>query len=249
VGAVALLDSGRPLRYGVPQSITTGLYIGLEEGIVWTLWNNAQGSDMRISDGKVLATMVWGLSTVGAIGGGLLGSALSATPGRASWVHSSAIWTGAIAGLLVGAATGDQPFNTIDFSQPDLRGRNAYFAAGIGLNAGALGGMLTAGSVSPSVSRVRFLDLGALAGGVVLGGLYVAAADQSSNLQAGLGMTALGIAGGLSIAWILTNGMDKDDPEAGRTPSPTAAGRPMFSWHPTILPAPSGMQVGIVGGM
>jgi hypothetical protein len=43
-GTVALLDIGHPLRYGVPQSAVSGLYFGLEEGLLLALWNQAANS-------------------------------------------------------------------------------------------------------------------------------------------------------------------------------------------------------------
>ena len=239
-GAVALLDSGKPLRYGIPQAIVSGLYIGLEQGIVWTLWNQGQSANNQITDDKVISTLIWGFSTAGAVGGGLLGSALGVTPGRASWVGSTALWTGTIVGLLSAAATGDSCIGCANDRQV-----NGFFAAGVGLNVGTAVGLLTASDVSPSIARVRFLDIGGIAGGLAVGGLYAAAADTNSNTQAGLAATALGMAGGLAIAWVVTNGMPRDVPATPAAPEPRG-----FTWHPTLIPMQgAGAGFGIVGGM
>ncbi|HZU82489.1 MAG TPA: hypothetical protein VE987_06220, partial [Polyangiaceae bacterium] len=172
-GTVALLDSGRPLRYGVPQSIVSGLYIGLYEGIALAAWNASDPNDSARWSGATTASVVWGFSTAGAVAGGVIGSAVGTTPGRAAFVGSSALWGGVLSGLTAGAlASGDNG------------GHTAFLAAGIGLNAGAIGGVLAAGPVSPSIARVRFLDLGAIAGGLAFGGLYAAAADKNNSGQA-----------------------------------------------------------------
>ena len=41
-GLVYFLDHPEPLRYGVAQSITSGMWVGFEEGLAWTLWNQAR---------------------------------------------------------------------------------------------------------------------------------------------------------------------------------------------------------------
>jgi len=42
-----------------PASAVTGMYIGLEEGITWTLWNQARVSLLRRWQGKTVATLIW----------------------------------------------------------------------------------------------------------------------------------------------------------------------------------------------
>jgi hypothetical protein len=231
-GTVALLDVGHPLRYGVPQSIVSGMYIGFEEGFVLGLWNQNQSAYNSRWQGSTVADVVWGLSTAGAVGGGLLGTSLGATPGRASFVGSAALWTGVVTGFVVAAATGDDT----------SRGPNGWLAAGLGLNAGAVAGLLTAGPVSPSIARVRFLDIGGIAGGLLFGGLYLAAADKNPQLQPACGFTAFGIAGGLGVAWLATRGMPADRLE--EKPAPQQAS---LALQPTLAPVPGGATLGVAG--
>lgn len=231
-GLVAILDSGRPLRYGVPQSIVSGLYIGLEEGIVLTLWNTLERHSVDRWQAPTQASVIWGLSTAGAVAGGILGSAVGTTPGRASFVGSAALWSGTLAGLAAGA-----------FQSDSSNGQGAFLAAGIGLNVGAIGGILAAGPVSPSIARVRYLDLGGIAGGLVAGGLYASAASKSFNGQAFAGSTALGVAAGLGVAWVATSGMHEDRLEE-HVDKPKA---PQASWTPSVAPTKDGVMFGVQG--
>jgi hypothetical protein len=232
VGAVALVDVNHPLPYGVPQSIISGMYLGFEEGLVLSLWNESLSDQSAHWKGTAVADVIWGLSSAGAIGGGLLGANLGATPGRASLVSSAALWSSVITGFAAGAFTGDD----------SSRGTNALLAAGLGLNAGAVAGLLAAGPVSPSIARVRFLDIGAVAGGLLSGGLYLAAANHNVQAQPALGVTALGIAGGLGVAWAATSGMPADRLEEKKSdPSVTA------TLQPTLTPVPGGATLGMAG--
>jgi len=200
VGAVALVDVNHPLRYGVPQSIVSGMYIGLEEGITWTLWNQARSYRADQWEGKTVVDVIWVMSTAGALAGGVVGSVRGTTPGRASFVGSAALWTGLVGGLLVGAVS----------PKDDTQDDRALLAAAIGLNVGAIAGAVAAGPVSPSIARVRFLDLGGIGGGLVFGGLYLAAADRNPKTEGIMGATAVGAAVGLGAAWFATQGMPQD---------------------------------------
>lgn len=236
LATVALLDA-RPhrIRYGVAQSIVSGLYIGLEEGIVWSMWQTERaGSHWK--DGTT-ATVVWGFSTVGLVTGGIVGALVPVTPGRASFVGSAALWSAALAGFGSGAINPD--FST--------RKNSAWLAAGIGLNAGIVAGLLTAGPVSPSTARVRYLDLGAFGGGVAMTALYFGVASSHFEGRVASGAAALGIAGGLVGAWFATSSMAPDPPR--NEASPTASGAPPFvaSFHPTFIPSPDGALVGVQG--
>ncbi|MBX3205884.1 MAG: hypothetical protein KF764_12495 [Labilithrix sp.] len=241
VGTVLALDSGRGLRYGVPQSIVSGMWIGLEQAIIWTLWHNSREGRPDLET-KTHSTILWGLSSVGAVAGGVLGETLGTTPGRAAWVGSTAFWTGALAGF----ATGGVVENA---TTPALA------VAGIGLSAGTGIGLLSAESVSPSIGRVRLIDLSGVLGGVAAAALYAAAANRESTAQATSGVTALGIAGGLAIGWVATAGMPKD---ALRTREPKDEDEPKASAQreddtlasrvrPLLLPQASGAMIGAGG--
>ena len=201
-GGVAALDArGEKLRYGVPQSIASGMRIGLMEGVTWTLWNQAR---VRVDDEwtmKTSATVVWGVTTAGMIAGGVVGHEVGTTPGRAQWVESAAMWSGIVFGLAAG---------TIDAEHPDDL---ALLTGAVALNVGAVGGMLTAGDVSPRAARVRFIDLGGLSGALVAGGLYIAIAGEDGSARPALGITAAGTAAGLATAWLFTAQMPRDETE------------------------------------
>lgn len=232
VGAVALLDSGRGLGYGVPQSIVSGMYLGLGQGIVWTIWNQARVNYYDEWEPTTIADLIWASATVGAVAGGALSTAFGATPGRASYVSSAALWSSVLFGLLGAAAGRDDRY---------LDDR-ALLASAIGLNAGAVTGVLTAGAVSPSIARVRFLDLGALAGGAIAGGLYLSASDRNVEPQGAMIITSFGIAGGLGTAWWLTRDMKQD-----RGPRERQSGAEPWV-QLAVAPTPGGGRVTAVGG-
>jgi hypothetical protein len=235
VGAIAFADLRKPLGYGVPQSIVSGLYIGLEEGLVWALWNQARVDYSREWAASTFANVVWGFSTAGAIAGAVVGSVGGTTPGRASWVGSTALWSGLVVGLGAAAISPDN----------EMQDERALLAGAIGLNAGAVLGALAAGPVSPSIARVRFLDLGGIGGGLLLGGLYVAIAERDPEPRAGAAVLSLGIAGGLAVAWFATQGLSRDDTVRGSVPRTGRSALP--NWRATLLPVRGGMALGASG--
>jgi hypothetical protein len=200
VGLVAGADSSSKFRYGVPQSIVTGMYVGLYEGISWSLWNQARTTRRDEWEAKTVATVIWGSAAIGALTGGVVGTLRGTTPGRASYVGSAALWSSVVGGLVGAAASKD------DYAADD----NALLASAIALNVGALGGALTASMVSPSIARVRFIDLGGIAGGLLFGGIYLAAADRDPEVRGFSAITALGITTGLGVAFAATHGMTPD---------------------------------------
>lgn len=229
VGTVIALDSGRGFRYGVAQSIVSGLYIGLESGVAWTVWHNNRKGESDL-EAKEQGTIIWGLSMAGAITGGVLGHALGTTPGRSSWVGSTALWSGLIFAFTTGALVKE------DDPPPEV-----FAAAGVGLGLGTVTGLATAGAVSPSIARVRFLDLGGLAGGLLSAGLYVAVANDEANGRAASGITALGAAGGLAATWAITASMPDDRLRTEEPPETVAKMRPM------LMPMNGGGMMGVGG--
>lgn len=230
-GVVAAIDRTKPFRYGVPQSIVTGMLLGFEEGMLWTYWNQARVRWDEEWEPKTMTSVIWGFTAAGALTGGIVGTAGGTTPGRASFVGSTSLWSAAVTGLLTTAAT-----DLDDDSADDT----ILLASIVGLNAGAVGGMLGAGPVSPTIARVRYLDLGGLSGGILFGGLYVAAQGDSTDGRSAVAITATGMAAGLGTAWLLTSGMPKDRREEKTTAAPV-------SWAPTILPLRSGAGLGVQG--
>jgi hypothetical protein len=228
VGAVAALDHFELFRYGVPQSAVSGLLIGLEEGIAWTLWNQSRVTFDDEWDGNTVAAIWWAGATAGALAGGSLGWVYGTTPGRSALMGSGALWTGLVLGLTGAVATG----------QEDHRDDNGWLAAAVGVNVGALGGAYLAAQFHPSIARVRFIDLGALAGGLTVGGVAWAVGGRDAEPRPILTAAALGVAGGVAAAWWLTRGMQ---PDPGRAPRGVALA-------PLLAPTRGGALVGVAGG-
>jgi hypothetical protein len=226
-GIVAVLDHSVHLGYGVAQSIVSGMYVGFEEGLAWILWHEASVQHASEFGAKTAMTLIWGLGTAGAVVGGMVGSAYGTTPGRASLMGSAAMWSGLVAGTFMGGVT---------YSDD-----TALLSAAIALNAGAVLGALVGAEVSPSIARVRFIDLGGLSGGLLLGGLYWAVQDRSASGKGLLTATSLGMTAGLTAAWLLTRDMETDQPRKHREPS--LAERLV----PTLVPASTG--TGLVLGV
>jgi hypothetical protein len=231
-GAVAWLDNQVQLGYGVANSIVTGMTVGFEEAYVWMLWREARNSSGSLDD-KTVLTLSWALGTAGAVAGGLVGNAVGTTPGKASLIGSGALWSALVAGTLAGAVLPDAG-----------NGAHPLLAAGIAMNAGALGAAWWGTVANPSVARVRFLDLGALSGGLLFGGLYLSVADRGSDVRPFLGSLGVGMASGLALAWYLTRDMGPDLPRKVRA-SKAVGLRTM----PTLLPAErgTGALIGLAG--
>ncbi len=224
-GLVGLLDSGKGLKYGAGQAIVSGMWLGLEEGVVLAAYQGSQASNWSAGG---TATFIWATSTAGAVAGGVAGATLPMTPGRASYVGSAGLWTGALGGLFLGAVTQDD-------GAP-------WAGAAIGVAAGAVAGIVSAGPVSPSVAHVRFIDLGGIVGVLAAGGLYLAASGDNVDPHALSGAAALGAAGGLVTAFLLTRSMPKDDEPAEHLSLTT-------SWSPSIAPVPGGAAFTLRGSL
>lgn len=227
--AVYVADRGKGMPYGVPHAISSGMWIGFEQALAWSFWHEERRGGSRWTDGEQ-AMFMWGLTAAGALGGGILGATTNVTPGRAAWVGSGALWGGLVAGA-VGFSTGSNG-----------RDRESAFAlaAALGNVGGVVLGLATAGVVSPSVSRVRFMDLGGLAGGLVAGGLYFAASGRSVE-ETGLGVTlAAGMVAGLGVAAALSASIPRDDPKE-------QAKDKGVSWSPTLAPTKGGATLGLSG--
>jgi len=192
--AIALLDGQDALKYGAPQSMTSGMYLGFTQGVLWAAYA-ATGSELS---GATVTGSIWGAATAGIAAGAILGTREGVTPGRASWVGSAGLWTGAISFLGVGAFTQESD------------GAPALLGAAVGHAAGTIAGLVTAQTVAPSIARVRFLDLGGIAGALVGGGLYLVAAGDDIEGAPFMGLSAAGIATGLVTSALLTRNMDKD---------------------------------------
>jgi hypothetical protein len=101
VGALALTDALRPLPYGMPHAISSGLEVGLVEGVWIALAQraHAQHANERVWHAETTSTLLWSTSTVGGIAGGLVGAfrfRVRSRSGRvrfSRWVRQASIQT------------------------------------------------------------------------------------------------------------------------------------------------------------
>jgi hypothetical protein len=232
VGGVAVVDGYRPFRRGVPHSIAAGLFLGAGEGAWVVGYQHAAAS--RRDDGshwqsEQVAGALWAGATLGGITGGIIGALREPTPGRVSFTTSAGVWAGMIGGFSAAAL---QPSD-------ERRGETGFAVGGLTYNLGILGGVIFAPLVAPSVARVRFADLGAIGGGLLVAGGYAILAESTATPRGGLGFAALGAAAGLGVTWWLTEGMPSDPPSKPAT----------ASVRPLAVPTEGGLILGLHGAL
>ena len=234
---LAIIDGNKPLPYATPHAIAEGMYIGLGESMLLVGYEHARAdrlygaqADSHRWQPEDVATVLWTGATLGGIAGGTLSAGLPTTPGRVSYTGSFALWGGLLTGFTVGAIIPETPHRT----------EHSLLGAGIGYNAGILGGMMTASTVSPSVTRMRLVDLSGVAGAFATGGTYLALA-RGGDPRAAMSITAAGAATGLGVGWFATQGMTSD--------RPTTARAPHLDIQPTISPVAGGGVIGVTGVM
>lgn len=226
VGTLALLDNlGARFRYGVPHSISAGVYLGLTAGTYVETLAGTVGGPMRV-----------GFMTAGAVAGGILADRIGTTPGRASLVLSGGLWGSLLASLVaMGAALRNDAVNPT----------HVISATGLaGGTLGAIGGALAASRMSPPVSRMRYIDLTGLAGALVVGGIHAAALaahgkDDADYRPVGYTTVAGGVAG-LALGFFLTRDTPRDEPRRRHV----ASTGPVM---PTFAPTPGGGTLGFAG--
>jgi hypothetical protein len=236
--AVATVDGITKLKRGLPHALSAGLYLGLGEGIWVTGFQHSRAARMRTIDPssderwvpETVATVLWGSATLGATLGGALGSAVEVTPGRVSFAASTALWTGTLGGLAAGALLPDDEHHD----------ERSYLTAGVAYNAGLVTGTLLAGDASPSVARVRLVDLLGVGSALATSGIYLSLVDPI-DARVAEGLAALGGAAGVAAGWYATRGMAKDMP----LPAKRAGWR--FEVQPSITPVRGGATLGVAG--
>ncbi|MCA9587401.1 MAG: hypothetical protein KC657_18870 [Myxococcales bacterium] len=235
--AVATFDLVKKFPRGVPHALSAGMYLGLGQGIWVNGYASARARRVERTDPdtnlrwqpETVSSVLWAGATLGGVVGGALGSTLVTTPGRVSFVASTTLWSGVVTGLTATALSPRSP-----------AGREASFlAGGVGYNAGIAGGLLFAGAVSPSVARVRLVDLSGVAGGLATTGFYLAfTRDVDPRLASGL--AALGASAGLAAGWLLTSGMPDERPWNERKPQG-------LQLQPHVAPVVGGATLGVGG--
>ena len=199
---VYLLDDRSTLRYGTPTAILSGLTVGLTQGALWTTYYQAQARAADEFSGRTMATLVWLPTTLGAVAGCVLGETFGTTPGRAELVAAGSTLAATFTGLLTAALLPD------DIQRPD---DYVALSAALASNAGAVGGWFLGRAWSPSIARVRYLQLGALGGGAGSALLFLTFAGKDSEPRAAAAVTAIGLGGGVALATVLTSGMAPDN--------------------------------------
>ncbi len=237
---LALVDGYSPLPHGMPHGIAVGMYVGLGESVLITSYQRARARrvyenapDSNRWSVEEVSTVLWAGATLGGVAGGAISASLPTTPGRVSYVGSLSLWGGLLGGFASGAL----------LPETSSRTEHAMLGAGIGYNLGLVGGLVTASKVLPSVTRVRLVDLSALAGGLAVGGSYLALAGEPDG-RAAMALTGAGSAVGLAIGWFATRGMPKD-----LTASSGSQNAAQISVQPTITPVNGGGMVGLAGTM
>jgi hypothetical protein len=239
LAAVALADSYRPLRHGIPHAIAAGLYLGLGEAVWLTGYQNAYAArhgGQRWSAERV-SSALWVATSLGAVAGGLVGAWRRPTPGRVSFTASTAIWGGILSAFATSALV----------SSRDERSQYAFVVGSMGYNAGLVSGLLFGPTIAPSVTRVRLTDLGGLFGGLAFVGAYALLADERDS-RVMLGGTAIGTALGLGITWWATTDMAADRSHDALSPiigQRTSTG--VAALQPVLAPVPGGVLAGISG--
>ncbi|CAN5404376.1 hypothetical protein BH09MYX1_BH09MYX1_64790 [soil metagenome] len=240
--SVALLDNAKVFKYGMPQAIFTGFTVGFGAGVGMALWagNRAETS---FSTYRKFTAFSWGFSTAGVAAGAILGATIPTTPGRSAWVGTTAITAGFLFGGLAGAAT---PVNT---TSNDAVARNFGITSAIAGLGGVGIGLATAPLLSPSISRVRYIDLGWLSGGVLGLGFCAAYGNSGRGCSEPAYFGALSAGAGLGfLAGLFATIAMK--PES----LPTADEQKKTSWLDTMVPtvAPTeggGFSVGVAGAL
>lgn len=235
--AVATIDGYKKLPRGLPHAMSAGLYLGLGQGIWIVGYQHARSARIEDVDNdsqvrwapESTASVLWASASLGAVIGGVAGGYLPTTPGRVSFTASTTMWAGALTGLGAGALLPDDEY----------RRERAFLAGGIGYNAGLASGLVFAHVVSPSVARVRLVDLLGIAGGLATAGFYLSVAGDPDT-KTTEGLAVIGAGSGLALGWILTAGMPKELPAAAKTP-------PGLDVRPSLQPVRGGATLGIGG--
>jgi hypothetical protein len=233
---IAVSDSKYTFRYGVPQSITSGMYIGIEQGFFWSIWDASRTNTPTPTYLHTAGTL-WGLTTAGAVLGGTIGGIGKVTPGQASWTGSLSFWPAEIFGSIALASTG------ADGTRANLvKGeRNMGIVGGVTGLIGVVTGAATSVWLQPSVARSRYIDLLSFAGGLLGGSVCITM--HNCNEAGVFGGIALGSGIGFIGTLIATQLVgDLNDPIARHFPG-------LKDVTPTITPVNGGATLGFGGSL
>lgn len=186
-----LLDRPTRIRRGVPTAMGAGISLGALAG-------GAVAAEGVLVGGWTPGTAgaaSWAGVTLGLGATLALEAALRPAPGTTSWALSGGLWGATLAGLAA-LALQDGAFV----------GRWLL----VGEAVGVIASLATAGLVRPTQAQTRWLDLGALVGGLLGFGAGMLLFSRPSRDWPGVAATAqLGILGGGVAGWFL--GSRRDD--------------------------------------
>jgi hypothetical protein len=251
LGVVAAVDSLAGFRYGQAHAVSAGLYLGyLQQFYLFKylkakksidtypfIWASGGNDLQRSGTNQVgiykdssLLTVFWLMPTLNATAGAILGTTELTTPGRAAWVGSTGMWLSVGLGAMFGLGESNNLSHQATGS----------LAALVGVDVGAVAGMLSGPRFSPSVSRTRLIDLTTF-GIVYLSGriAYAANPENQETLSRTLGIAT---PAGFALGLLLTSHMDPE-----RRPVVPNRSNPVASWQPTMVPTRDGFQIGVGG--
>ena len=198
--AVAIVD-GAAFRDGMPEglpsAVSAGLVIGAAEGLGIASYQSVTASDADAWGIRGLSRSVFLGSTVGGIGGGLLGYFLEPAPETNVFVGSATVWGATIGSFLGGGASAAGA----DWSQT-----NDSLALGglVGLNLAVVGAATTSVFWTPSYNQIAWMWGGMAIGAVATTPIYFyyALADDEDTRR---GLIFQGVGGtiGLVLGGIL----------------------------------------------
>lgn len=235
--SIAMLEYAGKFRYGVPQSISTGIVMGAAEGIsiaTFAVTSKNGNSDYGY---RTFTSLTWGFATAGGIAGGILGSTMTTSPGRSAWVGTTGLVTGLLAGGIAGAATP---------KDVQLQFHNFGITSAIGGAVGLGVGFATAGLIGPSMARVRYVDLAWFSGGAIGVGTCVATAKCSS--AAAFSALTIGTVIGFAAGFFGTWGMGRETLPGEAQPPPKGLAAVLDHASPYVSPAEYGGLMFGVGG-
>lgn len=215
----ALVDARRDMRRGRVYAANAGFYLGLIGALGVRLLPDGPLADAS-SFGSASAFLGAGTAGIGL--GIAVAHAADSMPGSASFVLSGGAW-GALLGLSLDRAFRDGP--TGDGAVGLLAGE----AIGVGAT------LLTAGLLRPTPAQTRWLDLGALLGGLA-GALLFSTTD---NTQTASLASAIGCVGGGALGFVLGAPSDAERELSRRL----EARAPSFT--PTFTPMRGGGVIGL----
>ncbi len=242
-GAIAFADLHHAFRYGAAEAVTSGFLVGTAAGLGFGLWdgNHIYGVDSSYGvysrslsashPARRAVAWTFTMSSAGIVSGAVAAAIFRTTPGRSHWVAATALTTGLVAGGIAGGAT-----TSSDYTDRDPLSSFALGGA-IGSLGGAAVGVLTASVVSPRISRVRYVDLAWLSGGI-----FALGACTQCNTEERFGALAAGTGGGFLAGMLITLGMSKEP-----LPKRPTSDESQAAILPYAAPTAGGVQVGLGG--